>query len=254
MDKQEYKQFLSGIADKVRKLLAVSGNRKRFKQHICDFSKKQAAYSQAIAQADKQWQTYLAKPLKPLLDRISYLKSKGWEQVDLEADSTPVNIRSSFEPDGWHYWKLPPMPPEPLLTFESVLVHKREVSIVQPPPETDEAIAYYYFLLATILNKIDDYEPIRNDTYAKQLSDSLWPIIENLCSDKGGERKHIITALDYVKEDLTKQPEEKEPGTATSSKCRVAWSQLKKALCVIAAIVAFLAALLTCLYYFGLLD
>lgn len=48
-------------------------------------------------------------------------------------------------------------------------------------------------------------------------------------------------------------PAEKEPGTATPSKCSVTWSRLKKALCVIAAIVVFLAALLTCLYYLGLL-
>jgi len=180
-----------------------------------------------MAQADKQWQTYLAKPLKPLTDRISYLKSKGWEQVDSEADSTPVNTRSSFETDGWHYWKLPPMPPNPLRKFQSVLIYEKDDSLVPPPPEIDEALAYYYFSLATILYKMRDYPSIRNDTYAKQLSDSLWPNIENLCSDKDGERKNINTALDDVEADLaaktpakTEQKDKlvKEAGKKTNNK------------------------------------
>jgi len=67
-------------------------------------------------------------------------------------------------------------------------------------------------------------------------------------------RTEIQLALERVQDDLAKLPAETEPGTTTSSKCRVVWTRLKKVLYVIGGIVAFLAALLTCLYYLDLLD
>ena len=96
------------------------------------------------------------------------------------------------------------MPLEPLSKFMSVLAHDKDDPDEPPRPKIDEVLAYYYFSLATIHDKMRDegYIPIHNDTYAKQLAKSVWPIIENLCVD----RQHIINAaFTYVKVDLAKK-------------------------------------------------
>jgi len=97
------------------------------------------------------------------------------------------------------------IPPEPLAGFLSVLTHDKDISDVVPRPKIDEALAYYYFSLATIHDKMRDegYIPIHNNSEAKQLAKSVWAIIENLCVD----RQFIIkTAIDHVEADLAKKP------------------------------------------------
>lgn len=200
MNNPEYEKFLLDIADDVAELVALSENRKRFEQHSCDLGKKQADYSRARKRADKQWKTALAKPLP---DRISYLKSKGWNQVELKPDLTPVDVYFS----GKTGWKPPEMPYDPLSGFLSVLTHDKDIPDVVPRPKIDEALAYYYFSLATIHDKMRDegYIPIHNNSEAKQLAKSVWATIEKLCVD----RQFILkTALDHVEADLAKKPAE----------------------------------------------
>ncbi|MBC8470958.1 MAG: hypothetical protein H8D56_15910 [Planctomycetes bacterium] len=116
------------------------------------------------------------------------------------------------------------MPPEPLAGFLSVLTHDKDIPDVVPRPKIDEALAYYYFSLATIHDKMRDegYIPIHNNSEAKQLAKSVWATIEKLCVD----RQFIIKiALDYVEADLArKKPAETEPDTARA-KC---WRIIKK--------------------------
>jgi len=179
MDNPEYEKFLLDIADDVAELVAVSENRKRFEQHSCDLGKKQALYSQARKRAAKQWKTALAKPLP---DRISYLKSKGWNEVEVKPDLTPVGVYFY----GKTGWNPPEMPYDPLSGFLSVLTHDKDIPDVVSRPKIDEALAYYYFSLATIHDKMrdDGYIPIHNNSEAKQLAKSVWAIIENLCVDR----------------------------------------------------------------------
>ena len=195
MDNPEYEKFLLDIADDVAELVAVSENRKRFEQHSCDLGKKQALYSQARKRAAKQWKTALAKPLP---DRISYLKSKGWNEVEVKPDLTPVGVYFY----GKTGWNPPEMPYDPLSGFLSVLTHDKDIPDVVSRPKIDEALAYYYFSLATIHDKMrdDGYIPIHNNSEAKQLAKSVWATIEKLCVD----RQFILkTALDHVKTDIS---------------------------------------------------
>jgi len=191
VDNPEYEYFLLDIADKVENL-AVSENRKRFEQHSCNFGKKQAAYSRARKWAEVQWKIALAKSLP---EQTSYLKRKGWEQVKVKDRSTPVNVYSSAK----NHWKPPKTPLDPFSRFLSVLTDE------PPQLKIDEALAYYYFSLATIHDKMrEGYILIHNETYAKQLAKSVWPIIENLCVD----RQFIIkAAFKHVKIDLAEKAE-----------------------------------------------
>ncbi len=94
------------------------------------------------------------------------------------------------------------MPLEPLSRFLSILAYDKDNPDEPLRPKIDEALVYYYFMLATIHDKMRDegYIPIHNDAYAKQLAKSVWPIIENLCVD----RQCIIKdAFNCVKADLT---------------------------------------------------
>ncbi len=82
-----------------------------------------------------------------------------------------------------------------------------DIPDVVPRPKIDEALAYYYFSLATIHDKMRDegYIPIHNNSEAKQLAKSVWATIETLCVD----RQFIIKiALDHVEADLAKKPAE----------------------------------------------
>jgi len=108
------------------------------------------------------------------------------------------------------------MPPDPLSTFQSVLIYENDDLLIPPPPKINEALAYYYFSLATIHDKMrEGYIPIHNDTCAKQLAKSVWPHIENLCVDK---QFIINAAFKYVKADLTdKTPAETEQTNAKST-------------------------------------
>lgn len=99
------------------------------------------------------------------------------------------------------------MPYEPLSGLLSVLTHDKDIPDVVPRPKIDEALAYYYFSLATIHDKMrEEYIPIHNDSRAKQLANTgVWPIIENLCVDK---QFIIRTALGHVEADLDEEPAE----------------------------------------------
>mgnify|MGYP001105171346 CR=1 FL=1 len=99
------------------------------------------------------------------------------------------------------------MPYDPLSRFLSVLTHDKDIPDVVPRLKIDEALAYYYFSLATIHDKMrnEGYIPIHNDSRAKQLANTgVWPIIENLCLDK---QFIINTAFGHVEADLPKKPE-----------------------------------------------
>jgi len=119
------------------------------------------------------------------------------------------------------------MPPDPLLGFIPT-------SNGEPPPlKIDEALVTYYFLLATIHDKMrKEYIPINNDIWAKRLAESVWPIVENLYVDK---QFIIKAALIHVKADLAikqkKNEAKKEPAktgqNAALSKWRRMWNWLK---------------------------
>jgi len=129
------------------------------------------------------------------------------------------------------------MPYEPLSGFLSVLSHDKDIPDLVPRPKIDEALAYYYFSLATIHDKMRDegYIPIHNNSEAKQLAKSVWATIEKLCFD----RQFIIkTALDYVKSDLIL-----EKRKVCSIFC--VFTKIPK---WVYYFVVFLAALLTCVY------
>ncbi len=208
MDNPEYEKFLLDIADDVAELVAVSENRKRFEQHSCDLGKKQAAYLDAKRRADEkhaeQKRIALTKP--KLSQQISYLKSKGWVEADLSPLNMGVYSESHLKPPSEE------MPPEPLAGFLSVLTHDKDIPDVVPRPKIVEALAYYYFSLATIHDKMRDegYIPIHNNSEAKQLAKSVWATIEKLCVD----RQFIIkTALDHVEADLARKKPDKLPCT-----------------------------------------
>jgi len=91
------------------------------------------------------------------------------------------------------------MPPDPLLGFIPT-------SNGEPPPlKIGGALAIYYFLLATIHDKMrEEYIPINNNIWSKRLAKSVWPIVENLYVDK---QFIIKSALEHVKVDLAgKEP------------------------------------------------
>lgn len=107
------------------------------------------------------------------------------------------------------------MPPDPLAGFLSVLTYTKDNPDEPTQLKIDEALAYYYFSLATIHDKMrEGYTPIHNDSWARQLANTgVWPIIENLCVD----RQFIIkTALDHVKADLEKPTETEQSETLVS--------------------------------------
>jgi len=110
------------------------------------------------------------------------------------------------------------MPLDPLSRFQSVLTYDKDNPDEPPRPKIDEALAYYYFSLATIHDKMrnEGYIPIHNDTYARRLAKSVWPIIENLCVDK----QHIITtAFNHVEANPAQKPVETGKQKAIS-KCK----------------------------------
>jgi len=97
------------------------------------------------------------------------------------------------------------MPPEPLAGFLSVLAYNKNNPDEPPRPKIDETLAYYYFAIATIHDKMRNgaYTPIHNDSRAQQLAGTcVWPIIKNLCVDR---RFIINAAFDYVKADLAEK-------------------------------------------------
>jgi len=193
MDNPEYEKLLLEIADNVERLVSVPENRRRFEQQTCNSGKRLATYVEAKEWADKKHaeQERIALTKRKLSDQISYLKSKGWVEADLSPLNMGVYSQSHLKPPSEE------MPPDPLLGFIPT-------SNGEPPPlKIDEALANYYFLLATIHDKVrEEYIPINNDIWPERLAKSVWAIMENLYVDK---QFIIKTALDHVIADLAEE-------------------------------------------------
>lgn len=140
-----------------------------------------------------------------IADKVAELVAVPENRKRFEQHSCDLGKKKAAYLKAWKR-RAKQMPSDPLSGFQSVLTYDKNNPDEPPRLKIDEALAYYYFSLATIHDKMYDegYTPIHNDSCAKQLAESVWAIIENLCVDR---RFIIETALDHVKTDLAKKPQ-----------------------------------------------
>jgi len=148
-----------------------------------------------------------------IADKVAELVALRENRKCFEQHSCDIGKKHVAYLKAWKH-EAKQMPLDPLSRVMDVLDYDKDNHGELPRPKIDEALAYYYFSLATIHDKMrnEEYTPIHNDRSAKQLAKSVWPIIENLCVD----RQFIIkAAFKYVKADLAikqkKNEAKKEP-------------------------------------------
>ena len=233
MDEQEYKEFLSEIANKVDKLILKPANMHRFRNQMKLFGKMRKAWNQKIEQHKEK-----AESDPRLQNEEAGTAKEGWVWDQYQGFWRP----EKFPPDPMEW--IPGSPTKDPTDEDALPDPKEGVWPLGSPtrdPTDDEKLMCDYFLLTVIhdgaLTGLTDKrisfdtcyrEPKQGCIYMWTDLDGgsimaipseamqLWKYLSKCDHDK--IRAKIERSLKHVEADLAKLPAEKETGTAPASK------------------------------------